>query len=82
MLRVYSRSKLALIIGIFLMPLAAKAVELPPLVCREQQVVVVRPDTLATHIFHSSSLYRFASKGLYLSDKDRAEYFYNEMKMK
>jgi len=64
----------------FLIPLATQAVEFPPMVCREQQVIQIDPSTLETHSYISSSLYRFTREGLFLSDKDRQEYFYNEVK--
>jgi hypothetical protein len=64
------RIKLWLIIGALLTPLVADAVDLPSMVCREQQVVVISPDTLASHTYESSSLYRFMPKGLYLGDEN------------
>jgi len=68
-----------LCLAMLLIPLTASAIELPSLLCREQRVLVVTPDTLKFYTYESSSLYRFTPKGLYLSDKDRVEYFYNEV---
>lgn len=73
------RNQYWLCIAVLLSQLTAVAVELPSLVCREQRVVIVLPDTLKSNAYESSSLYRFTPKGLFLSDKDRAEYFYNEV---
>ena len=73
------RMKLWLITGALFMPFVADAVNLPSMVCREQRVVVLKQDTLTSQTYDSSSLYRFTPKGLYLSDKNRAEYFYNEV---
>lgn len=73
------RNQYWLCIAVLLSPLTAVAVELPSLVCREQRVVIVLPNTLKSNAYESSSLYRFTPKGLFLSDKDRAEYFYNEV---
>jgi len=64
----------------FLIPFSTKAVELPSMVCREQQVLQIDPSTLKIIIYPSSSLYRFTHDGLFLSDKDREEYFYNKIK--
>jgi hypothetical protein len=51
--------------------------ELPSLVCREREGLSVEPSSLKSRSYSSSALYRFTPKGLYLSDKDRDEYFYN-----
>ena len=74
------RNQYWLCIAVLLSPLTAEAMELPSLVCREQRVVIVLPDTLKSITYESSTLYRFTPNGLFLSEKDRAEYFYNEVK--
>jgi hypothetical protein len=64
------------LVALFLASSVASGAELPSLICREGEVLSVEPRSLNSHSYSSSALYRFTRKGLYLSDKDREEYFY------
>ena len=64
----------------FLVPTSlSNAKELQNLVCREDEVILVLPQTMKSSAYRSTSLYKFTSKGLLLSSADRAEYFYNSV---
>jgi hypothetical protein len=65
------------LVALFLASSVASGAELPSLICREGEVLSVEPRSLNSHSYSGSALYRFTRKGLYLSDKDREEYFYN-----